>query len=134
MKRKFEGIEIIREDRMHVYGRYKSGGADHEAGDLVMLPKNVLAQALDWIEDMVVIRSGVFYGSITAICLIGVIVFGKLLYELDPRTWGVSGDVIFIAIVTVVFVALAALFAYWWISESIIPWVQRKAYTAKNRA
>ena len=53
MKREFEDIEIIREDQMHVYGRYKSGGADHEAGDLVMLPKNVLARVLDWIEDMI---------------------------------------------------------------------------------
>lgn len=133
MKRKFEGIKIIREDWLHVYGRYKSGGADHEAGDLVMLPKNVLAQVLDWIEDMAVTHNGVFCGAITAICLIGIAVFGKLLYELDPFTWGVSGDVIFVAIVTVVFVALAALFAYWWISESIIPWAQRKAYEAKNR-
>lgn len=134
MKREFEDIEIIREDQMHVYGRYKSGGADHEAGDLVMLPKNVLARVLDWIEDMAVTHNGAFNGAITAICLIGIAVFGKLLYELDPFTWGMSGDVIFVAAVTVVFVALAALFAYWWISESIIPWAQRKAYEAKNKA
>ena len=133
MKREFEEIEIMHEDLFHVYGRCKSDGADHKAGDFVMLPKNMLARALDWIEDMIVAHNGVFCGAITAICLIGVIVFGKLLYELDPWTWGVSGDVIFVTMVTAVFVALATLFAHWWISESIIPWARWKAYKIKNR-
>lgn len=133
MKREFEEIEIMHEDLFHVYGRYKSDGAGRKAGDLVMLPKNVLARALDWIDDMIAAYNGVLCGAITAICLIGVIVFGKLLYELDPWTWGVSGDVIFVTMVTAVLVALAILFAYWWISESIIPWAQRKVYKIKNR-
>ena len=134
MRRKFEDINIIHEDRLHVYGRYKSGGADHEAGDLVMLPKNALVRVIDWVKDMIVIHNGVFCGTITAICLIGVIVFGKLLYELNPWEWGISGDVIFVATVTVAFVVLATIFAYWWISESIAPWAQRKAYEAKYKA
>ena len=134
MKRRFEEINITHEDWLHIYGRYKSDGTDHKAGDLVMLPKNVLARILDWIDDMVATHNGAFYGAITAFCLIGVIVFGKLFFELDPWRWGVSGDVIFVAIVTAVYVILAALFAYWWISESIIPWAQLKAYEAKSKA
>ena len=137
MKRNFEEIEITHEDWLHIYGRYKSCGTDHEAGDFVMLPKNALAQVFDWIKD-ILNRSGVFYGTVTSICLIGVAVYGKLFYELAPWAWD-SGDVVFVAAIALAFIYLAALFAlaarfaYWWISESIVPWAQRKAYEAKNR-
>ena len=89
------------------------------------IPRNVIGEFFDWLEEVELDHAGPFWGAITVVC-IGILAFlSWLIFMLEPWTYGVDVSAGIVIATAVAYVVVIYFCGWEWI-RAIVSWVNER--------
>ncbi len=128
-----ETYTVTKRGLFYVEGYRPAERENGTAREYERVPRNFIGRFYDWLEEVELDHTGLFWGTATVVLLAFLAYLGWVVFMLEPWIYGIDIWTAVIIVTTAVCVVVTCLCVQEWIVSAITPWINERKMAAKTK-